>query len=100
MSPASDDPAESFTGLVLRLRGRIGLTQRELAAQIGVHVHSLQGWESGATFPGAASLQALIVAGLRAGGFTEGHEADEATVLWSAAMREAPRLRTPFDRVW
>ena len=74
MPPAFDDPAESFTGLVLQLRGRIGLTQRELAAQMGVHVHSIQGWEAGANFPGAASLRALIAAALRAGGFTAGHE--------------------------
>src|SRR5687767_9306097 len=100
MPPASPGPAESFNGLVLRLRGRIGLTQRDLAAQMGVHVHSLQGWESGATVPGAASLQALIAAGYRAGGFTAGREADETVALWSAAMREAPRLRTPFDHAW
>jgi transcriptional regulator with XRE-family HTH domain len=98
--PTDDGTGESFRGLVLRLRGRIGLTQRELAGQMGVHVHSIQGWEAGTNFPGVASLQALIAAGLRAGGFTAGREAEEAAALWSAAMREAPRLRTPFDRAW
>jgi WD40 repeat protein len=27
-------------------------------------------------------------------------EAEEAAALWSAALREAPRLRPPFDRAW
>ena len=49
MSSSSDDTGESFRGLLLRLRGRIHLTQRELAAQMGVHVHSIQGWEPGPT---------------------------------------------------
>jgi WD40 repeat protein/transcriptional regulator with XRE-family HTH domain len=98
--PADHDAEESFRGLVLRLRGRIGLSQRELAAQLGVHTHSIQGWEAGVSYPGMASLQALIAAGLRAGGFIAGREAVEAAALWSAAIREAPRLRTPFDRAW
>jgi WD40 repeat protein/transcriptional regulator with XRE-family HTH domain len=98
--PADYDTEESFRGLVLRLRGRIALSQRELAAQLGVHAHSIQAWEAGVSYPGVVSLQALIAAGLRAGGFTAGREAGEASELWAAAMREAPRLRTPFDRVW
>src|SRR3712207_7048177 len=35
-------PGESFRGLVLQLRGRTGLTQRELAERIGVHVTSIR----------------------------------------------------------
>ena len=100
MSSPSDDTGESFRGLLLRLRGRIHLTQRELAAQMGVHVHSIQGWEAGANYPGVTSLRALIAAAARAGAFTPGHEADEAAALWAAAAREAPRLRMPFDRAW
>lgn len=91
---------ESFRGLVLELRGRTGLTQREFAALVGVSVHSIQGWEAGANFPGLASLKALITATLRAGGFTSGDELAEIRVLWAAALRDAPRFRTPFDAVW
>src|SRR5262245_12698401 len=99
--PPSDDMSEeSFRGLVLRLRGRTGLTQRELATRVGVHVGSIHGWEAGANYPGVASLQALIAVGLQAGGFTTGHEREEARALWAAALRDAPRLRTPFDRTW
>src|SRR5262245_35950756 len=90
----------SFRDLVLRLRGRTGLTQRELATRIGVHARSIQGWEVGDTFPGVASLKALIATGLQAGGFTPGREAEEARALWAAAVHDAPRFRMPFDDVW
>ena len=100
MSSPSDDSVESFRSLLLRLRGRIQLTQRDLAAQMGVHVHSIQGWEAGSNYPGVTSLRALIAAAARAGAFTPGHEMDEAAALWAAAAREAPRLRVPFDRAW
>jgi WD40 repeat protein/transcriptional regulator with XRE-family HTH domain len=99
--PPGDDPTgESFRGLVLQVRGRTGLTQRELAARIGVSVGSIQGWEAGLTYPSAASLQALIATGLQAGGFAVGREHEEARALWAAALRDAPRLRTPFDGAW
>jgi len=99
--PPSDDwTGESFRGLVLRLRGGTGLTQRELAARIGVHVTSIQGWEAGSTFPGVASLKALVAVGVQAGGFTAGREREEARALWAAALRDAPRFRTPFDGTW
>jgi non-specific serine/threonine protein kinase len=91
---------ETFRGRLLLLRGRIGLTQRELAGRLGVHVHSVQAWETGDSYPSAVSLQRLVAAALGAGGFAAGREAIEAAELWSAAVREAPRLRTPFDHAW
>ena len=100
MPPADDTTGESFRGLVLQLRGRTGLTQRELATRIGVNSRSIQGWEVGANYPGVASLKALIAAGLQAGGFTAGRETEEAQALWAAAARDAPRFRMPFDGAW
>ena len=100
VSPSDHTPGASFRGLVLGLRGRTGLTQRELAARVGVSVSSIQGWEAGDNYPGAASLRALIAAVLQAGGFTAGREAEEARALWAAAVRDAPRLRTPLDGAW
>ncbi len=91
---------ETFRGLILRLRGRIGMTQRELATRIGVNVSSIQGWEAGANYPGVASLKALIAATLLADGFTTGREAEEAAHVWAAAVRDSPRFRTPFDAAW
>src|SRR5690242_4708846 len=95
-----DLPGERFQGLLLRLHGRTGLTQRGLARRMGVHMRSIQAWEAGVSYPGAASFQALIAALLAAGGFTAGHEAAEAAALWQAALDEAPRMRTPFDPAW
>ena len=100
MPPTDDGADDSFHGRLLQLRGRIGLTQRQLAAHLGVHVHSVQGWEAGVTYPGPASLRALIEAFAQAGGFMAGREAEEAAALWAAALRESQRFRAPFDAAW
>src|SRR5687767_347238 len=101
LMPASfGDSGDSFRGLILQLRGRIGLTQRELAARLDVHHHSVQAWEAGTSYPGATSLRAFIAAATQAGGFTPGNEATEVAALWAAAVRESPRLRIPFDQIW
>ena len=81
VSVADGSSAESFRGLILQLRGRIGLTQRELAARLDVHSNSIQAWESGTSYPGPASLRSLVEAATRAGAFTPGHEVDEAAQL-------------------
>jgi len=51
---------ESFRGLLLRHRGRMGLTQREFAVRTGVSQRSVQDWESGTNYPTAERLEALI----------------------------------------
>src|ERR1700687_1682613 len=95
-----DRETESFAGLLLRHRGRTGLTQRDLAARLGTTRRSVQDWESGAYYPSAERLQALIQVLLESGGLTAGREAVEAHQLWAAALREAPRMHTPLDAVW
>jgi WD40 repeat protein/transcriptional regulator with XRE-family HTH domain len=92
--------AEFFRGLVLRHRGRTGLTQLELAARIGASRRTIQDWEGGLNHPSAALLQALIAVLLEAGGLTVGREAAEARELWAAVLRESARMRTPIDGVW
>jgi transcriptional regulator with XRE-family HTH domain len=92
--------AESFRGLLLRHRGRTGLTQRDLAASAGVSLRSVQDWEAGTNHPSAERLRALVAALLKAGGLSPGHETEEATALWAAVQRDSVRLRTPFDNVW
>ena len=91
--PADRSACDSFRDLVLQLRGRTGLTQRDLAARIGVHARSIQGWEVGVNFPGVASLKALIAAVLQAGGFTVGREAEEAQALWMRSADDHRRHR-------
>src|SRR5437879_811760 len=95
-----DPETESFAGLLLRHRGRTGLTQRDLAERLGTTRRSIQDWESGAYYPTAERLQALILVLLESGGLTVGREGIEAHDLWAAALREAPRMHTPLDEVW
>ena len=91
---------ESFAGLLLRNRGRTNLTQRELAARVGVSMRSVQDWEAGLNYPMAERLQALILVLLESGGFSVGHELDEAREVWATVLRDAPRMHTPLDEVW
>jgi transcriptional regulator with XRE-family HTH domain len=99
-SPPSGEPEESFSGLVLGFRGRTTLTQPQLASEVGASLRSVQGWEAGITVPGLESLQALVACFLNAGAFAEGREAAQAEALWSAALRDSPRHRPPFDAAW
>src|SRR5919204_4627639 len=96
----SSQSTESFRDLLLRHRGRTGLGQRDLAARLGAGRRTVQDWEAGLSHPSAERLQAPIQVLLEAGGLTVGREAVEAQQLWAAVLREAPRMRTPFDEVW
>src|SRR5579859_7229716 len=98
--PAADASDESFQSHVLRGRGRTGLTQRELAVLLGVHVRSVQAWEAGVSYPTADSLKALLVGYLKAGGFEAGREAAQAELLWISAVRESSRLLPDFSQAW
>src|SRR6266852_2245032 len=97
---AADRAAESFQGVLLRYRGRTGLTQRELAARVGVSTRTVENWEAGVNYPSALPLQALILVLLESGGLTVAREGVEAHELWAAALRQAPRMHTPLDEVW
>jgi WD40 repeat protein/transcriptional regulator with XRE-family HTH domain len=96
----ASQPDEWFRGLLLRHRGRTGLTQRDLATRLGVHTRSVQDWEAGVNYPSAERLQGLLAALLQAGGLTAGLEAQEAETLWAAVERDSVRMHTPFDRLW
>src|SRR5207253_2562441 len=92
--------AESFRDLLLRHRGRTGLTQLELAGRVGAGRRTVQDWEAGINHPSVQLLKALIQALLEAGGLTAGREAAEAEEVWAAVLRDAPRMHTPFDELW
>ena len=68
--------------------------------RVGVHPHSIQGWESGSHCPSADSLKALIAAFAAAGAFSPGEEAADVAGIWATALRTGARLRSPFDPVW
>src|SRR3979490_2342943 len=88
---------QSFRDLLLRLRGRTGLTQGQLAQRLGVSRRSVQDWEAGVNHPTAQRLQALITALLEAGALTVGRELAEAKQMWDAVLSESPRMRIPLD---
>jgi WD40 repeat protein/transcriptional regulator with XRE-family HTH domain len=85
---------------MLRLRGRTGLTQRDIAGRLDVHVHSVQLWEASASHPNARRLQALLEIFLESDAFSADFELEEAEALWNAAVNESPRLNTSFDTAW
>ncbi len=85
----------SFRGLALLLRGRSGLTQRDLAELVDVSERAVQKWEAGLSYPSAAHLQRLIALYVGRNVFTAGHEEREAAELWAAG-----RPAMPFDRAW
>jgi WD40 repeat protein len=65
-----------------------------------MHVRAFQLWEAGTSHPGAQRLQALIELLLENGGFRDGVAESEAESLWTTAMSESSRLRSPFDAAW
>src|SRR5690349_17585869 len=92
--------AESFRDLLLRHRGRTGLTQLDLAGRVGAGRRTVQDWEAGVNHPSAELLKALIQVLVLADGLTAGREAAEAHELWAAVLRDAPRMHTPLDEQW
>jgi WD40 repeat protein/transcriptional regulator with XRE-family HTH domain len=92
--------AQLFRDLLLRHRGRSGLTQQQLAERASVHWRSVQDWEKGAKYPSPRRLESLIRVLLDAHGLTPGEEMVEAEALWAATERESSRIRAPFDHAW
>src|SRR5260370_12320466 len=95
-----DRETESFAGLLLRHRGRTGLTQRDVAARMGSSERSVQDWETGVYHPGAQNLKSLIAVLHEAGGLTVGREVLEAKGLCAAGPRADPRMRAHFHELW
>ncbi len=67
-----------FGNQILTLRTRAGLTQSQLAEQVGVHRRSVQKWETGESYPKAETLQRLLAVFLQQHAFTAGNERADA----------------------
>ncbi len=94
----ADRAPERFSSLLLRHRGRTGLTQRQLATRVGVNRRALQDWEAGVNCPSAQRLQALIAVLLEVAGLTVGHEADELAEGGAGAALGARDLGLALER--
>src|SRR5260370_33942542 len=100
MATTQEWTAPSFRSLALMLRGRAGLTQRELASAIGVSDRTVQVWEAGLGHPRAQRLQRLIALYMQVGAFRTGREGPEAAALWSAALATGRRFQAALDAEW
>jgi WD40 repeat protein/transcriptional regulator with XRE-family HTH domain len=89
-----------FGQIILGLREKIRLTQKEVADALGVSRRTIQHWEAGTAFPDTAHLKSLIAYFLQLGAFSKGNEHAEAVALWAQADESAARRRSMFDEPW
>ena len=89
-----------FGQMLLGLREKIHLTQKELANALVVSRRTIQHWEAGTAFPDTTHLKGLIALFLQQGAFSMGAERDEAAALWAQADESAARRRSMFDDLW
>jgi transcriptional regulator with XRE-family HTH domain len=67
----------AFGRAMLTLRTKIGLTQVELANELGLSRRSVGEWEAGSSYPKAQRLKALIALAVKRQAFPAGQEAQE-----------------------
>ncbi len=89
-----------FGLMIVALREKTGLTQKQIGDALGVSRRTIQHWEAGTAFPDTSHLKNLIEYYLQRGSFTRGHEREEAEALWSQADESAVRRKTMFDAAW
>src|SRR5207244_11802530 len=66
----------------------IGLTQADLAEQLGVSRKAVGGWEAGESYPKAEHLKALLTLCVRQQAFPPGREEEEIRAFWKAAHQK------------
>lgn len=89
-----------FGQMILSLREKVNLTQKEVADVLSVSRRTVQHWEAGTAFPDSSHLKDLIAFYLHQGSFTEGLENEEAVALWTQADESASRRKSAFDDHW
>ena len=91
---------DRFGLLALTLREKTGLTQAEVASELGVSERTIRHWEGGTAYPASDNLKQLIALYLHKGAFLNGHERDEVKVFWEQAIESASRRKALFDERW
>src|SRR5205809_5165384 len=89
-----------FAQRLLTLRKRAGLTQEEMALNVGVTEKAIRNWEGGSNYPSEANLRKLIELYLDQDAFAAGQEQDEAHTLWDQLRASTHRLSSGFDELW
>src|SRR5260370_2432473 len=80
-----------FAQRIMALRKKAGLTQEEIAIQVGVSERALRNWEGGIHYPNGTNLQKLIKIYLLRKVFTSGQEQEEAKALWELLGQSTSR---------
>src|SRR5215471_7758478 len=85
----------AFGQLMLTVRTQIGLTQADLADQLGVSRRAVAEWEAGSSYPKAERLKQFIELGTQKQAWASGREEEEVRALWRAAHQ-----KVLLDEVW
>jgi len=91
---------DRFGLMALTLREKAGLTQTNVAIQLGVSERTIRHWEGGTAFPATAHLKQLIELYLHHGAFVSGHERDEAKAFWEQSAQSASHHKPLFEETW
>ena len=90
----------AFADQALALRKRTGLTQIQLAEQLGVTTQTIYTWEAGLASPGADRLKQVLAFYLDHGALNAGREVEHAQEVWEAVRERATQRLEPFDAAW
>src|SRR5579859_644648 len=85
----------AFGDRMQSLRNKIGMTQAELANELGVSRRSVGEWEAGGSYPKVKHLKEVIALGVKSRAFSNGSEASEIRALWNAAHQ-----KVRLDKHW
>ena len=91
---------DRFGLLALTLREKVGLTQAEVASELGVSERTIRHWEGGTAYPASDNLKQLIVLYLHKGAFLHDNERNEIKLFWEQATESASRRKALFDERW
>src|SRR5256714_4661651 len=94
--PSDEHKGENTFGRsCVRLRQRMGLTQRALGRLLGISEQAIQRWERGVHSPKPEHLEQLLALCLERHAFVLGREHERAHQLWLAAGQQAD-----FEAFW
>lgn len=85
----------AFGQMMLTVRTRAGLTQAELAKNLGISRKAVGDWERGSSYPQAKNLKQFIAFAIQHRAFPTGRMVEEVRAMWESAHQ-----KMPFDETW